>query len=46
MEFPQKIVVKVVQDGIPFLRLKIGGRILLFFMKKIKCFAIKEAWAQ
>jgi len=46
MEFPQKIALKVVQDGNPFLRLKNGGRILLFFMKKIKCFAIKEARAQ
>jgi len=46
MGFPQKIVVIIVQDGISFLRLKNGGRILLFFMKKIKCFAIKEAWAQ
>jgi len=43
MEIPQKIVVIVIQDGVPFLRLKNGGRILLFFKKKIKCFAIKEA---
>jgi hypothetical protein len=43
MEFPQKIVVIIAQDGIPILRLKNGGRILLFFIKKIKCFAIKEA---
>jgi len=42
MEFPQKIVVMVIQDGVPSLCVKIGGRILLFFIKKIKCFAVKE----
>jgi len=29
--------------GFTHLRLKMGGRILLFFLKKIKGFAVKQA---